>query len=192
MKKFLVILILILTFQTSSQADDIRDLEIEGISVGDSLLDFFSEKEIKSTKQRTQYPNDKFIVYQLDQIKSLDIYTGLNISTKKNDKKYIVSSIQAIIYYDDANEFKNCNSERKKIIAEISNIVKNAIRRDKNYLSYYDNKSPVEGTVFDFDNGESITVNCNDWRKETQLTKNLDVGVSTKEFVNFLINEAYK
>ena len=183
---------MILTFQTSSQADDIRDLEIEGISVGDSLLDFFSEKEIKSTKQRTQYPNDKFIVYQLDQIKSLDIYTGLNISTKKNDKKYIVSSIQAIIYYDDANEFKNCNSERKKIIAEISDIVKNAIRREENYLSYYDNKSPVEGTVFDFDNGESITVNCNDWRKETQLTKNLDVGVSTKEFVNFLINEAYK
>ena len=47
MKKILAILILILTFQTPSQADDIRDFQIEGMSIGDSLLDFYSEKEIK-------------------------------------------------------------------------------------------------------------------------------------------------
>ena len=38
MKRLLLILILTLSFQTLSKADDIRDFEIEGISVGDSLL----------------------------------------------------------------------------------------------------------------------------------------------------------
>jgi len=46
MKKFLAILILIFTLQTPSQADDIRDFQIEGMSIGDSLLDYFSEEEI--------------------------------------------------------------------------------------------------------------------------------------------------
>ena len=47
MKKFLAVIILILTLQTPSQADDIRDFQIEGMSIGDSLLDYFSEEEIK-------------------------------------------------------------------------------------------------------------------------------------------------
>ena len=44
---FLTVLILILNLQTLSKADDISDFEIEGISVGDSALKFFSENEIK-------------------------------------------------------------------------------------------------------------------------------------------------
>ena len=50
MKKFLAILILIFTLPTPSQADDIRDFQIEGMSVGDSLLDFMTENEIEKNK----------------------------------------------------------------------------------------------------------------------------------------------
>ena len=47
MKFFLQILIFILSFQSSVKSNDIRDFQIEGISVGDSALDFFSKKELK-------------------------------------------------------------------------------------------------------------------------------------------------
>ena len=63
MKRLLLILVLTLSFQTWAKADDISDFEIEGISIGDSLLDFASEEKIKSIKARDQYPNDKFIRY---------------------------------------------------------------------------------------------------------------------------------
>ena len=43
MKRLLLILILTLSFQSWSKADDIRDFEIEGMSIGDSLLDHFDE-----------------------------------------------------------------------------------------------------------------------------------------------------
>ena len=46
MKRLLLILILTFSFQSLTKADDIRDFEIEGMSVGDSLLDHFSEKNI--------------------------------------------------------------------------------------------------------------------------------------------------
>ena len=62
MKKLLGILVLGLFLITPSLADDIRDFEIEGMSIGDSLLDYFSEEEIIINKQPNQYPNDLFIV----------------------------------------------------------------------------------------------------------------------------------
>ena len=61
MKRLSLYLILILfTLQTPSQADDIRDFQIEGISIGDSLLDYFSEAEINKQK-KTFYPSKKFL-----------------------------------------------------------------------------------------------------------------------------------
>ena len=51
MKIFLCILFLILNFQFLAKADDIRDLEIEGISIGDSLLDFQSISEISESEK---------------------------------------------------------------------------------------------------------------------------------------------
>ena len=46
MRFFLISLILIFSFQSWTKADDIRDFEIEGMSIGDSLLDYFSKKKI--------------------------------------------------------------------------------------------------------------------------------------------------
>ena len=57
MKKLLTIIILSLCFITSSKADDIRDFQIEGMSVGDSLLEYFSKDFIEKNKKF--YPNSK-------------------------------------------------------------------------------------------------------------------------------------
>ena len=47
MKRLLLVLILTFNFQSFTNADDIRDFQIEGMSIGDSLLNFFTEDEIK-------------------------------------------------------------------------------------------------------------------------------------------------
>ena len=51
MKKFLAILVLSLFLITPSQSAGIRDFQIEGISIGDSLLDYYS---IESQKEMSQ------------------------------------------------------------------------------------------------------------------------------------------
>ena len=47
MKKLSTYIFLVFfSFPVSSFAENVRDLEIAGMSLGDSLLDYFSEKEI--------------------------------------------------------------------------------------------------------------------------------------------------
>ena len=55
MRIFISVLILIFSFQSWTKADDLRDLEIEGISIGENALDYFSKEEIDANK--TYYPN---------------------------------------------------------------------------------------------------------------------------------------
>ena len=62
MKKILAILILIFFLQTPSQADDIRDFQIEGMSIGDSALDYFSEEEIKKNTD-APWPNKTYVQF---------------------------------------------------------------------------------------------------------------------------------
>ena len=47
MRVFIIVLVLIFSIQSWTKADGIRDFEIEGMSVGDSLLDFITEKNLK-------------------------------------------------------------------------------------------------------------------------------------------------
>ena len=51
MRAFIIVLVLIFSLQSWTKADDIKDFEIEGISIGDSLLDYFSEEEINNAKK---------------------------------------------------------------------------------------------------------------------------------------------
>ena len=50
MRSFFLVLILIFGLQSWTKADDIRDFEIEGMSVGDSLLNYMSLEKLNSSK----------------------------------------------------------------------------------------------------------------------------------------------
>ena len=59
MKKLSTYLFLILfSFSAPSFADDINEFEIEGISIGDSLLSYMSVQQIKSEIKDTRYMYD--------------------------------------------------------------------------------------------------------------------------------------
>ena len=47
MKKLLSIIVLSLLLSFNANADDIKDFEIEGISLGDSLLEFIQKNTLK-------------------------------------------------------------------------------------------------------------------------------------------------
>ena len=51
MKRLLLIFILTINIQSWTKADEIKDFEIEGISIGDSILDYFSKKKLKKQEK---------------------------------------------------------------------------------------------------------------------------------------------
>ena len=59
---FILILFLILSIQSWAKADDIKDFEIEGMSIGDSLLNYYSQREInEALKNPSYYKSKKYV-----------------------------------------------------------------------------------------------------------------------------------
>ena len=91
MQKFiLLVLFLILNLQLSVKADDISNLEIEGMSIGDSLLNYFNIKEINTNKVKL-YNSDRYTTIEIN--KNLNTYNYLQISFLTNDVKKKIASL---------------------------------------------------------------------------------------------------
>ena len=195
MKKLSTYLFLILfTLQAPSWADDIRDFQIEGISIGDSLLDIATEKEINKAKRSKQFLNDKFIIYKLEELKPLKNYDWVSVSTKKNEKNYIVTNIGGAINY---KKLDKCLELQKEIQKDVERLFKANDKQENNYASKQDKtgNSKVYGVQYylkPYPSNESIAINCYHMTDASKLEKSLKITVNSEEYAYFIINEAYK
>ena len=198
MKKLLGILVLGLFLITPSQADDIRDFQIEGMSIGDSALDYFTNKDIKKAiKEKLTYPNSqKFSMLTFYLHKNLKIYDSVQINHLTKDKKLIIYGISGINYFE--NSINECKKDKKIIVNELSEIFKNSEKVNQKRKHEYDKsgKSFIHQTLFDLISGDQIRVECYDWSKKmtkkNELLDQLVVSILHKDFSIFLKNEAYK
>ena len=95
MKIFIISLILLLNIHSLTKADDIRDFQIEGMSVGDSLLDYMTKKEIKSSKRNYFSDIRKYYVVGIN--KNLKTYEVVDIYLKTGDNKYIIRTLGGML-----------------------------------------------------------------------------------------------
>ena len=187
MKRLSLYLFLILfTFQTLSQADDIRDFEIEGMSVGDSLLDYFSEEEIKKNKQYEFNYNDIFATIGFIK-NSFKVYDKVQFHYKLKDKNYKIYGMIGVIEFK--NNIKDCFNKKDKIVAELSDElkdVKKQIYGEREHSADKSGNSKTYDVYFKFESGNYIAVSCYDWTKEMGYSDNLKVAIQSNEFENFL------
>ena len=192
----ILLLILIIGPQSPSNADDIRDFEIEGMSVGDSLLDFFDKNLIENEiKDAAFYPNSKsFMILSLIP-KNIKQYENLNFHIKKNDKKYLIYSVKGMIYLEP----DECLKIKKDVEAEIQKIVPNS--EIKNHTNNYNNNfGESKAYISDYYIKDGvIRVFCTDWDKQfinDKYNKNysntLSVNSTIDELRIWIQNEAYK
>jgi hypothetical protein len=195
MKRLLLILILTFSFQTLTKADDIRDFEIEGMSIGDSLLKFINEKEILNNKMNYQYKNDKYFSISINDSFYLKTYDFIEIYLKKNDKKYIIYSIDAANFFDDK---KKCLSNMDEIKDDISDLFVSRVRQNKKKIihpSDPSDKSIYYRTSWKIKNRDFIAIECVFWSQDFKDKHNfgdhLRISVTKKEIDDWLMNEAY-
>ena len=133
MTKLLLILILTFSFQSPAKADDIRDFQIEGMSIGDSALDYFNESELKKFKRKTKFKDKSFSRYLIINHKNHSKkFDAVRIYTKTSDKNYTIYSLGGMKQYP--NNFKKCLKVRDEIIADINKILSNNIIYKKKRL----------------------------------------------------------
>ena len=187
MKKILVLFILL--FFSSAFADDVSDFQIEGMSVGDSALDFFSEKQIKEN-ERDFYDDKTFTPVQMDELSFFKTYDAVDFRYKTEDTKYIIHALSGIIIYK--NNIADCYSTMDEIDKELSQLFKNAEKLEKLVTpAPFDSKSLKTDIVFQLDSS-SVTVACYDYSKEHGADDLLSVELVTNEFSDWLYYKAYK
>jgi len=194
MKRLLFILILTLSFQSWTKADDIKDFEIEGMSIGDSLLDFFSLDEIKSFK--SYFYNDKEYKALQTNLEPKN-YDGIDVAVKDGDPDYTIYQIVGGIYYEE--NIDNCYIKQKKIVSELKNIFSNNVEKNsytKKHASDITGKSSNTTTQFEFKSKDVVRVSCYDWGKEIEdekgYTDNLRVTIIEANFRNWVNTKAHK
>ena len=185
MKKLLAILILGLFLITPSQADDISDFQIEGISIGDSVLDFISESKIS----KEFYPDKK---YFRTIIVDSDTYDFVFATVKSNDKKYIIHAIET--YIDFENNISGCLKKKKEVVDNVAEAFTNFEYNEKVGIHASDitKKSKTYQTFHEILNQGIIEISCYEMSEETNELDVLMVSIYTNKFNDYLIDEAYK
>ena len=196
MNKLLIYLLFILfSFQSWSSADDIRDFEIEGISIGDSLLDHFKIKTIKSARKYT-YKDNKF--YSIDIWSDrFNQYAAIQFHLKKNDKKYIIQSLSGTLVFGqlgiyDSKSKDECKNKKKLIMNSVSSLFPRADVQSLDDVyndDGYGQKALRSETYYTLDFGE-VWIQCITWgkitKKKENLYDNLRFTLLTPDFIKFM------
>jgi hypothetical protein len=132
MKKLLALLFAILFLSSPSVfADDISDFSIEGISIGDSLLDYMTEeeilKEIEENKNTYYYLKEPYKYSEVYILKDFPTYDTVSVNIINNspnkyvtnsNEKYSIISIRGLIKYNE--DFDSCIQKRDEIVELLS------------------------------------------------------------------------
>ena len=143
MKKIILIIILNLYFITSSLADDISDFQVEGMSIGDSLLDHFSEKLIKNST--TKFPGIPDAKFKMATIYSksfgnyinvadfdFEVFEAVEIIYDKNDKNFTIKSVSGAITNTKKKNIKDiqdCKRQKEEMYKDVKLVFKKSLSK---------------------------------------------------------------
>ena len=157
MKKLSLYIFLVLMWCNVSVADDIRDFEIEGMSIGDSALDHFTKKEIEKNFQ-DWYPNTPFRYFEFSYLDSFKIYDNVGFVVEKDDDDYKIYSVSGMKFCK--KNIQDCYKTRDKIDKELLHLFKNTKRKQKTEKYDEDNLSGKNSiaiqTIYTFQSGDGI------------------------------------
>ena len=192
MKKLLALLFSLFFLSSPSVfADDISDFQIEGMSVGDSLLDYMTEEEIleeiELNKGRFLYLKEPDKYVQINLIKDFSTYDSIsflimnNATNKyisdKNEKYEILTIRGARKYIED---FNGCKQERDEIVEVLSRMFPNTQKIELVEKSPADSSgnSIMDNVFFKFNSGAQIDVYCSNYEETFRTKKNWSEGLN--------------
>ena len=186
----ILLLILIIGFNSIARADKINDFEIERLSIGSSLLNFMSEKEIKKNIRNYVPTSSGYYVVGYDNTNN---YDTLDIYLKRNDKNYIIKSVIGFVFLD----FDSCKIKMDKVSSEIDQIFQNVRKVDNGLVDHsYDETGnskeyQIAYLLKDVQEDDHIRLQCTDWSKKLTKEKNwadsFNVGAYSKEILDWFI-----
>jgi len=190
MRVFIAVLVLIFSLQSWTKAEDISDFQIEGMSIGDSALKFFSEKDIKNNS-KGYYRDKTFTPVQNDKYPFFKTYDAVDFNFRTGDKKYIFQNINGILSF--ANNIQDCYKKMDSITNGIEANLKYLKKHIKQVFTHNADKtgkSKFTQTRFDLKDGYILII-CYDYSVDFGNQDHLSVSIDTKEFNDWVMSGIY-
>ena len=192
MKIFLTLFVLF--FSSSVFAEDISDLQIEGYSIGDSLLDYMTEdeilKEIENNIDRYTFLKEPYKYVQINLFKDFSTYDVLSLLIKNNftsqyltdkNEKYTILSIRGLSRYIE--DFDGCLQKRDEIIEILSKMFQDTPMSPEGTTTHPldpSGDSIIDAVNFYLDSGDSARSHCSDWEENFRIKNNFSEGLSVE------------
>ena len=191
MNKFLYLLITIISFPVF--ADDITKLDIDGLKIGDSLLNFYTKSELIKGDVLEFPGSNKFYNLSLNSSKDSQFET-YTFALKKNDNNYKIYTIGGTIYFE--NKINKCLSYKDRTLQSMKPVLSNyeIYEYEYEYSELADGKSIAYITDFELSNG-FIRIYCvgssKKTKKEFGLRDSFNIDFSSQEHMDWINYEAY-
>ena len=169
---------------------DIKQYEIEGMSIGDSALNFYSENEI--LKKQENYFRQKSV--KASEFENKGLYDYIQLMYKSKDKTYSIVGISALISMD----VNKCEGILEEEAVKISSSFGSDLKRDygKRKIKHsYDKsgKSFIIEKKYKFSNNDELIIACYYWsdkiKNKDGYNDNFRVSLRSKYYSNFLNRE---
>ena len=166
MKKILTFtFILLISFSTQIFADE-TEFQIEGMSLGDSLLDYYSEKKIKKARIKSWSYKDKTYT-PVSFFKKLKTYRELSVNFKTQDDNFTIEMIVGTKDYK--KNIEGCYKKKDEVVDELAKLFEDTKKIDNGTFKYdYDKsgESTITRVSFIFKSGAEVSISCYDWSKK--------------------------
>ena len=182
-KKIFFLIILILTLQYPLLAEDLRSFKIEGMSIGDSALNYFSETQLEDNEQG--WHNYSYKEYSTSFMPGKGIYDWFLVSYRSDDYDFKIVALVGGLEKKNYNN-EECNNKLDDVALNISVLFKKTKQKNKKIYELaadasrkypFTGKSTVTSISFDFlDEGE-IILEC--YNMDKQANKNASFITST-------------
>ena len=173
----------ILFFSSSMLAEDISDFEIEGMSIEDSLLQFYSKSEINNAPNYNDLPSDmKFTIIEMP---AKGKYEMFQFFYKTNDNNYTITSIGGAIFMN----VNKCTKEQKKMNENISSTMNNAKVYGPEKYAHPDDPSGDSYSVrysINFEGGNAL-IECYHFSNQVQWEDHMRISIlnnQTKKWID--------
>ena len=187
MRIFILILVLIFGLQSWIKADDVRDFQIEGFSIGDKLSETMSKKEI--SENIIPYFQNQRKYYIVGKVDDLSQYDQIEFYIKSNDNSYEIRTISAGIFISNLDE---CLEKKKKVVKDLDKVFTNIKKRSGKKKHEADPKGNSFQYIdqYDINFSNHIRVECTDYSDEmlnSGLAANsLSIVIMTEEINNWI------
>ena len=172
-------------------ADDISDFQIEGMSIGDSLLDYYSKDEIINRINSIGYDyGEKYQGFYFNDKSNFYDRVTFVIKHSKYNKEFIIKGLRGQKFYK--KDFQKCLKDKENAYLDIIQIFDNPEVKDDGITPHYadpSGKSVGHNIVFKLPMG-SLQIYCMNWSEELTEEKgwydNLSIQLMDEELKVFI------